>query len=248
LNKEQISLIDDQFSALKIKYPGLSLTSCDGVPIICGPLDFRAEYGGETINGVFNIEINFPEDYPDSPPTAKEIGGCIPSSFHKNQNDILCLSAPVVIKIRFFQNPTLIAFVENIVIPYLYSFLYWEKHGVMPYGQYDHGFKGIIQSYKDLFNNTSDFVVLKLLRILAEGNYRGHLPCPCDSGKKLRHCHGPTLIEVKKGTGKDSFLYDFISYLLHLHKAGKKLPNGIISKRIDKSAKKLFKEINKSEK
>jgi len=124
LNKVQISLIEKQFSSLKINYPGLHLSLNSGHPVIRGPLDFHAKYGGEAIHGVFNIEIIFPEDYPNSPPTAKEIGGCIQSDFHKHQNDVLCLSAPVVIKLRFSKKPTLVAFVEDIVIPYLYSFRY----------------------------------------------------------------------------------------------------------------------------
>jgi len=118
----------------------------------------------------------------------------------------------------------------------------------MPYGEYDHGVEGIIQSYKDIFNNSSDFVVLKLLRILSEDNYRGHLPFPCGSEKRLRHCHGPILLEVTKGITKESFLYDFLSYLFFMHESGEEIPSGMISKRIEKLAKKVFRNTEKSTK
>ena len=243
MNKHHLDLIADQFADLKIKYPGLNFILKENVPLVHGPLDFRAKYNSETITGVFNIEITFPEDYPATPPTAREIGGCIPSDFHKNENDILCLTAPVILKMQFSQSPTLIFFVDNIVVPYLYSFRYWEKNGKMPFGEYAHGFEGIIQSYQDLLNSTSDIVVLKLLRILAEGNYRGHIPCPCDSGKKLRNCHGPILIETSTGADTESFLHDFLGYLFLVHESGTEIPHGLISKRIDKSVRKMFKKL-----
>ncbi|WP_155302948.1 SEC-C metal-binding domain-containing protein [Desulfosarcina widdelii] len=113
------------------------------------------------------------------------------------------------------------------------------------YGEYDHGFDGIIQSYKDLFESTSDIVVLKLLRILAEGNYRGHLPCPCDSGQRLRNCHGLILLEVSKGTNRESFLYDFLQYLFFKYESVEKIPPGMISKRIQKYLKKVLKATEK---
>jgi len=224
LKDDQIKLIESQCLDLKEKYPGLSLITKDNIPAVLGPLDFRAEFDGETINSVFTVEITFPNNFPDSPPIAKEIGGCIPQEFHKFSDECLCLGTPAIINMVFAKDPTLIVFIEKLLIPYLYSYCYKEKHGVMPYGEL-HGEEGIYESYKDVFKTSSDYVALQLLKILAEDNYRGHLPCPCESGKIVRKCHGPTLLEIKIGTLKERFVYDFMCYCIHLKNSGKEIPS-----------------------
>ena len=33
----------------------------------------------------------------------------------------------------------------------------------------------------------------KILEFIYRDRYRGHLPCPCGSGKKMRACHGDSI-------------------------------------------------------
>lgn len=243
MNSDQFKLIESQYLDSKIKYPGLSLIQSENIPIVRGPLDFSAEFDSETINSIFTVEITFPDNFPKYPPIAKEVGGCIPQEFHKFSNECLCLGAPAIVNMNFAKDPTLLGFIEKILIPYLYSFCYWEKHGVMPYGEL-HGEEGIFESYKELFKTSSDYVTLQLLKILAEDNYRGHLPCHCKSGKKVRNCHGTVLLEIKKHTLKERFVFDFLCYYIYLQKSGKKIPSTLLSKKIQKTVNKMIKKEN----
>jgi hypothetical protein len=243
LNDNQLKLIESQYLDSKEKYPGLSLIIKDNIPVVLGPLDFCAEFNGETINSVFTVEITFPNNFPDSPPIAKEIGGCIPQEFHKFSDESLCLGTPAIINMVFAKDTTIIGFIEKLLIPYLYSFCYKEKHGVMPYGEL-HGEEGIFESYKDLFKTSSDYVALQLLKILAEDNYRGHLPCPCESGKNVRNCHGPVLLEIKMDTLKERFVLDFLCYYIHLQESGEKIPSTVLGRKIKKTVNKLLKKEN----
>lgn len=38
--------------------------------------------------------------------------------------------------------------------------------------------------------------VFDIIYFISYSSYRGHLLCPCGSGKKIRNCHGDTLMKV----------------------------------------------------
>jgi hypothetical protein len=109
----------------------------------------------------------------------------------------------------FNKHPSLLGFVEKQLIPYFYSFVYQEKHGQqMPYGELAHDAEGLMAYYKELFQVTSDNVVLEFLFLLASERYRGHLPCPCGSGNRLRKCHGTQLLELVDLQTQEEYDYE----------------------------------------
>ncbi len=52
---------------------------------------------------------------------------------------------------------------------------------------------GLIEYYYELLGIDSIPTLGKLLLIVLEKTYRGHLICPCGSNNRLRDCHGPKL-------------------------------------------------------
>lgn len=214
-NKE--ALIQRQFDELARTYPGLSLS--EDAPdrwVIRGRLSFSATFQKVTITDAFSILIMLPRDYPDSPPTVQETGGRIPADFHQYGDRTLCLGAPVEVLRRFKADPRLVTFVETLVVEYLYGYAYFEKNGEMPFGELSHGAQGIREYYQDLFNNDNRQVVLALLKVMADGSYRGHHPCPCGSGKILRKCHGPSILELLKQLPNERFIRDATNILYSL--------------------------------
>jgi hypothetical protein len=103
----------------------------------------------------------------------------------------------LAIKAKFSEDPSLKGFVRNCLVPYLYSFSYYIRYGNLPFGELSHGIQGIYEYYSELFLIQDKNSILKLLKILAGDNYRGHLPCPCGSGKRLRSCHGSIVLRIK---------------------------------------------------
>src|SRR5690606_4072799 len=85
---------------------------------------------------------------------------------------------------------------------------HWEQHGALPFGELAHGYKGIREYYQDAFNTDDVQVVLALLRVLADGAYRGHLRCPCGSKRALRKCHGASLLALQQNQSKERFIKD----------------------------------------
>lgn len=203
-------LIFEHFNELQKKYSNLKMEFENNIYIIRGNIRFYAQFESyEPIEDAFDIEIVVSSTYPESPPVAKEIGGRIPKRYHTFENGTLCLGAPLAVKLTFYRFPSLLGFVEKQLIPYLYSFSYQQKNGKqMPYGELAHGADGLLSYYKELFEVTSDISVTEFLFILASNRYRGHLQCPCKSGKRIRSCHGGMIINLQKYQTQDQYEYE----------------------------------------
>lgn len=201
-------LVEAHFAELITKYDQLTLIWSNGKQVVQGLLEFKASFNNISIQDSFQIKLLIPSDYPDTPPVAKETAGRIPKGFHSN-HDGLCLAAPIEIRRKFSENPTLLGFVNDLLIPFLFAFCYWEKHGIMPFGELSHGKKGIMEYYLDFFKVNSESTVLNLLKIIATGDYKKHHKCPCGSGIIIRYCHGESLMKLLK-TSQADLLKDYL--------------------------------------
>ena len=120
---------------------------------LSGSLPFVTQPDGfEEIYACFMVELCIPESYPDELPTARETAGVIKESYeHVNPDGTLCLCVPIDARLIFHKAPNLLGFGNNIVIPFLYGYCYWEKHNVHPFGEQQHGPAGVVQYYVDAF-------------------------------------------------------------------------------------------------
>lgn len=200
-------LILEQFDDLRSFYPELNLLCDDGVWFIEGTLNFSAQFAGEIIDDNYSILVCIPENYPDRIPIAFETAGRIPKNFHKLQSPegALCLGEPIAVFRKFLGEPSLLGYVNNCLIPYLYSFSQKRRKGQLPFGELAHGTAGLIEQYLELFNLKNEKSLVGLIAILAKANYRGHVFCPCGSGKRLRSCHGDQLLEIMQFNSQGYF-------------------------------------------
>jgi len=200
-----------QFQELQTKHQYLELHNNGQGYTISGQLGFSSEYKGIRIQDGFSIFIKIPDEYPDGLPIAKEIGGRIPRDFHKSgQNrDILCLATPADQWIKFNKCKSLLGFIDNLVVPYLFSFCFKQKTGRMPFNERRHGGLGILEFYCEYFELTDFEAARKLLKLLAKGRYRREKTCPCGSGRRLRSCHGAKFLEIMKMQTTDAFSNEY---------------------------------------
>lgn len=225
--------IRKQFNELVQKYNGLVL--CEDMPgqwVIRGDLQFQATFNGVTIGDLFSILIRIPRDYPNTPPSTEETGGRIPRDFHSHMDRSLCLGTPLLIRTKFFKDPRLLPFVEQQLIPFLYSFRHWQDYGKMPYGEFSHGGKGVLECYQELLQVADQVQIIAFVLLIATESYRGHLPCPCKSGIKIRGCHGSQLLELKSKQSTNDFLKDIENILLSFSEGELKKFKNIITKKI----------------
>ena len=189
-------------------YPGLQLRPfIDDLITMSGELAFAAQKPGyERIEDSFQIQLSVGEQFPKELPAVRELGGRIPREYHMIDNGELCLGSPTRLMLALTKEPTILAFIRTCVIPYLYGFAYWERHGEMPYGELAHGRKGVLRDMASLFHVDSEQAALQMIELAAlkQGVANKH-PCPCGSGLVLAKCHNRVVNHLRRSLGSAWF-------------------------------------------
>ncbi len=140
----------------------------------------------------FQLQIDIPKAFPKDVPTVMEIGGRIPRNgdYHVNQGGSLCLGSPMGLMMKLLKSPTLIGFAESCIVPYLFAISLKLKSGEpLPFGELDHGIKGILDDYLILFGLKTVEQVRYTIRLLGmKRRLANKLPCPCGCGIRLGQC------------------------------------------------------------
>lgn len=194
------------------QHPELRIVpAADGVLQLRGELEVDAVGpDGTRICDQFVVELEIPDSFPPDTPTAREIGGRIPKSFHKLKGDYFCLGSPTALRIQLATAPTIVSFVNKLVIPYLYGFAYFEKFGRMPFGELDHGKEGLLQHFAELFGVSSRTAALEMVRLSSlKKRVANKAGCPCGSGKRLGRCHNRILNRYRDQLGRRWFRNEF---------------------------------------
>ncbi|MGH8250084.1 MAG: hypothetical protein ACREVI_05210 [Steroidobacteraceae bacterium] len=181
--------------------------------IVAGALPFEASANGlETITESFEIELTVPRAFPEALPLVKETGSRIGADYqHRNASGTLCLAVHVEQRRVFFEQPTLLGFVNRLVIPFLYGYCFWKKHGRHPFDEAAHGNEGILRHYMDALGLRDDLSALAVISFLFEYGYRGHHDCPCGSGLRVRACHGRALLALHQQHTPQTVRSDFVA-------------------------------------
>lgn len=193
-----------QLSALLAQHRRLRVVPTAGDELILrGRLPFKASGPtGEVIVDDYAVELRVSPDFPARLPTARELDRRIPLDYHKLVGDLLCLGAPTAIRLELTLFPTLPTFVNKFVIPYLYGYSYFEKHGTSPYGELDHGDNGIRQHLAHMFAAPESLLPEEFLRLTGlRKRLANKYPCPCGSGRRLGRCHNMQVNEHRKRLG-----------------------------------------------
>jgi len=185
----------------------------DNETIVSGTLAFEASADElETISESFDISLMIPHAFPDMLPKVIETGGRIGHKYtHLNPDGTLCLAIPVEQRRKFLQQPTLLGFVDSLIIPYLYGFSYWGKYGEHPFDEAVHGNEGILRHYISALKLRDEISALATISFLFEHGYRGHHDCPCGSDLKVRTCHGAELFKLFQNHTSQTLQSDFLA-------------------------------------
>lgn len=210
--------LQSEITELQQEYRGLTrLRETEIGTMVSGTLPFEASSEDfETITDIFEIDLIVPENYPKKLPWVFETSGRISDAYeHVYTNGKLCLAVPTEERLMFMQEPSLRGFMTNLVIPYCYGYCYWERHGVHPFGEREHGGEGIVRFYIDRLDLQDEVQALEVAFHLFRYGYRGHHDCPCGSRSKLRDCHGPAVLELRQVHTNETAWHDFKGILDH---------------------------------
>ena len=145
-------------------------------------------------------------------PIIKETSGKVNSTFpHVNPNGTLCLAVEteILTECTTSQGFDVLMWFDKFVLPFFYSFEDYKANKLYPFGERRHGAVGILEFYQEIFRENDAQKALALLKYIAYGRYRGHLSCPCGSGKRIRKCHSKAIWNAQVTLSKVRMLRDY---------------------------------------
>ena len=87
--------------------------------------------------------------------------------------------------------------VDMYIVPYLYTYRYYEEYGIYPFGERSHGIMGDLEYIKELFNVKEWGQVFDIMHFIANFSYRGHLLMKVMNAGLKTECK-EILIELKR--------------------------------------------------
>jgi len=181
------SRVADLRELLVGRYPELIAISEGDIVVIRG--SFPIVHENEVLDR-FSIELRIPKDFPDSIPTLRETGGRIPRTpdHHINANGESCPLVPEEWLLLPREERTIASFLDGPVRNFFLFQALKERGESWPWDERPHGRAGLLQSYAEMLGVAKDLVPAYLY-CLSRKELKGHLDCPCGSGKRLRSCH-----------------------------------------------------------
>ena len=240
-------LVIDQVTEAQSRYPNLELLRySSGERWIRGRVGFSIEHDSHMVEDYYNLEFLILDDYPASPPVVFEPEGKIPEDFgHFMKAGNFCLGAPVEVRRQFAEHKNLLRFIEDQVIPYLFTYSYKRDYGKLPFGDLWHGTEGLLQYYTEFFG-TYPVEAMKLLKCLADDFAPPLMACPCGRGSKLRDCHAPKLTELRPYLPPKQFEKELRDMIKLLRAAGVRFPESkVMPKRMWKQRERQWRKKSK---
>jgi hypothetical protein len=179
-------------SEVLTRFESLRLVPCkDGGIVLRGVIDFTASANGcRTVTDSYEISLRVPDAYPSELPVVHEIGGRIPTDFHKLQGNALCLGSPFRLWLLTKQDPSLLNFIERVVVPYLYAYSLHKASEAMPFGELRHGTAGLVDDLGEMLGaSDSKTAAAYSQAMMRKKRVANKLSCPCGSGMRLGRCH-----------------------------------------------------------
>ena len=110
---------------------------------------------------------------------------------------------------------------DTLVLPYLYGYSYYERHGVMIFGEQEHGDQGIRDQLGQLYQAPPIEGVEEYLRLTGlHKRVANKRPCPCRSGRRLGRCHNRVVNALRSRLGRHWFRDEYENVCSVLGKPG----------------------------
>ncbi|NJM78074.1 MAG: hypothetical protein HC852_22760 [Acaryochloridaceae cyanobacterium RU_4_10] len=139
---------------------------------------------------VYSVSIILPNTYPSQLPVVYEVGGRLPRKpdHHINPDGSACVMIPDDRWRCFSIGAPFLDYLDGPLHNFFLSQTSFSETGTWPFGQWEHGVKGIYEYYQCLIGIKDNLTVCRFLQILAKNNLKKHYDCPCASGKIIKHC------------------------------------------------------------
>lgn len=194
-HKKQAQSLDEIRELIQERYPELLAAQENGECIIRGRFPVRAD---RVVVDQYLVEILIPKNFPIESPLVKEIGGRIKqhADRHVYKGGYCCLFLPLERWKYLPESATILTFLDGPLNDYLFGQTYFEEYGCWPFGERGHGKVGITEYLSEELGTTDVSIATRFLLCLRSRSPKGHWPCFCGSGKKMRNCHFNNIIKL----------------------------------------------------
>jgi hypothetical protein len=194
-NQNRVRLIEEISGVLCTLYPTLHIVQTEPKITVRGVFPVRLE---GIVLDYYLIEIEIPNDYPNSVPKVRELANRVPREvdYHVYYEGVLCLFLPDERWRYWGEGKDFRAFLEEPVNDFFLGQLYYERHGSFPFGERRHVVQGIYDYYAEELGTSNATATERCISYLTKKKIKGHWKCYCGSGKKLRYCHKDKMWEL----------------------------------------------------
>ena len=178
-------------STVKSKYQSLQLIVENDVLFLRGIFPLIDFGSGEEIDS-YEIEMEFPRNYPSDIPIVRETGGRIPRKIDRHIDEKTgnaCLGIREQLHNNITHNASALSFIEGPIYEFFLGQSYYELTEKWIFGEWSHGAKGILEYYSKILKTNDPKIILTFVEYLSKNTVKGHWPCYCANGKRLRNCH-----------------------------------------------------------
>jgi hypothetical protein len=190
-------------------HPELTVKESNGIPKwVEGDYYVRDLDGVE--QGVFNIRVHIPAEYPYGFPIMVEVSTRIERKIdrHISLKGLTCQEITQKEKMIAAAGITLRRYFAEYVHKYLCWQLIYEEEGNENLEEWAHDQSSTLAFYQSHLNIQNPILIRRCLEHVAANKVSGRNdPCLCNSGKKTKHCHEEAFNELKF-IGKDQLLKD----------------------------------------
>jgi len=190
------ALLNQVKNSVAKNYPDLRIDETSERIILRGSFPVSAN---GTVVDRFQIEVEFPDNYPDGIPTVREVGGRIP---HHSDRHVIVKTKSACLFLReesskyYPPGTTILDFLSGPVNDYFLWQTEFELTGQPTVKARQHGIDGIIEFYKEELEIEDPKAILNCIDYLRK-EAKGHWPCFCGGGKKLRECHMEKFVALR---------------------------------------------------
>jgi len=186
---------------LETKYPDLT-ASCAGAQMYIRGA-FPVLHEGKVLDR-YQIEIEWSESDTEGP-LLRETAGRIPwiADRHMSQGGMACAFVPEEWLLRPREERTVIHYLDGPVRNYFLWQSLHERGQASPWKDRSHGVPGLLEAYGDMVGMEGESAIRRCLEYLSKEQVKGHWPCPCGSGERIRHCHLTHIRELQSKIPRD---------------------------------------------
>jgi hypothetical protein len=208
-HRANLALFDKEKTEVEAVYPHLHFHVVSDVVFVRGTFPITLE--GEVLDR-YLIEIELPRDYPKSIPVVRETNGRIPQTSDRHMNPAdgaACILLPDERWKVWPHGSTLLYFLDVPVRNFFLGQSLVERGDPWPFGQWSHGAEGIREYYGEVLSTNDTKVITGYLDCLSKKKIKGHWPCPCRSGKRLRDCHARMVQDLATKISRQAAAHSF---------------------------------------